>query len=68
MHRQFEPKLSVSAALGMAIGEQTTELAHVGLIAMLCGATAALFDQACFNLPTLGQLYKIAALDAIRPA
>jgi NAD(P) transhydrogenase len=50
------------------MGEQATELIHVGLIAMLCNATARLFDEACFNLPTFGQLYKIAALDAIRQA
>jgi NAD(P) transhydrogenase len=49
-----------------AIGEQATELVHVGLMAMLCGGTAGLFDQACFNIPTLGQLYKQAALDAMR--
>jgi NAD(P) transhydrogenase len=48
------------------LGEQATELVHVGLVAMLCGAGARLFDEACFNIPTLGQLYKVAALDAIR--
>jgi NAD(P) transhydrogenase len=48
-----------------AIGEQATELVHVGLIAMLSNSTARIFDEACFNLPTLGQLYKTAALDAI---
>jgi NAD(P) transhydrogenase len=48
------------------LGEQATELVHIGLIAMLCDATVGLFDEACFNLPTLGQLYKTAALDAMR--
>jgi len=48
------------------LGEQATELVHIGLIAMLCDATVHLFDEACFNLPTLGQLYKTAALDAMR--
>lgn len=48
-----------------AIGEQATELVHVGMMAMLSHSTAELFDEACFNLPTLGQLYKTAALDAI---
>jgi NAD(P) transhydrogenase len=47
------------------IGEQATELVHIGLIAMLSNSTAQLFDLACFNLPTLGQLYKAAALDAM---
>jgi len=49
-----------------AIGEQATELVHIGLIAMLAGATAEIFDEACFNIPTLGHLYKTATLDAIR--
>ena len=48
------------------IGEHATELVHIGLIAMLTNSTARIFDEACFNLPTLGQLYKTAALDAIR--
>jgi len=38
----------------------------VGLMAMLCNASIGLFDEACFNMPTLGQLYKTAALDAMR--
>lgn len=47
------------------LGEQATEVIHIGLIAMLAGAGAALFNQACFNYPTLGDLYKYAAYDAI---
>jgi NAD(P) transhydrogenase len=47
------------------IGERATELVHIGLIAMLTNSTAHIFDEACFNVPTLGQLYKTAALDAI---
>lgn len=31
---------------------------------MLTGSTAALFDEACFNLPTLGELHRLATLDA----
>jgi NAD(P) transhydrogenase len=48
-----------------AIGEQATEVVHIGLIAMLMGATAQLFDETCFNVPTLGAIYKTAALDAL---
>jgi NAD(P) transhydrogenase len=48
-----------------AIGEQATELVHVGLMALLTGSGAGLFDEACFNIPTLGALYKVAALDAM---
>lgn len=47
------------------IGEQATELVHVGLIALQQGATAQLFIDTCFNYPTLGELYKYATYDAL---
>ncbi len=47
------------------LGEQATELVHVGLIALLAEADAELFNRACFNYPTLGDLYKYAAYDAL---
>lgn len=47
------------------MGEQATELVHVGLVAMLSEADAELFNIACFNYPTLGDLYKYAAYDAL---
>jgi NAD(P) transhydrogenase len=47
------------------LGEQATEVVHVGLVAMLAGATADLFNRACFNYPTLGDLYKYATYDAL---
>ena len=47
------------------LGEQATELVHVGLIALLTGATADLFIQTCFNYPTLSEAYKYAAYDAL---
>ena len=47
------------------IGEQATELVHIGLIAMLAEAGADLFNRACFNYPTLGDLYKYATYDAL---
>jgi NAD(P) transhydrogenase len=46
------------------MGEQASELVHIGLIAMLSGGGAALLDRACFNYPTLGNLYKAATDDA----
>jgi NAD(P) transhydrogenase len=53
------------------IGEQATELVHIGLMAMLAGADREIFNSACFNYPTLGDLYKAATYDAfistIRP-
>ena len=47
------------------MGEQATELVHVGLMALLCEAGADLFNRACFNYPTLGDLYKHATYDAL---
>jgi NAD(P) transhydrogenase len=47
------------------IGEQATELVHVGLTALLAGQTADLFIQTCFNYPTLTELYKYATYDAL---
>ena len=47
------------------IGEQATELIHVGLTAMMTGGGANLFLGTCFNYPTLGDLYKLATHDAI---
>jgi NAD(P) transhydrogenase len=48
------------------IGELATEVVHIGLMALLFGATANIFVEACFNVPTLGMLYKTATLAAIR--
>ncbi len=47
------------------IGEHATELIHIGLIAMLAESGGDLFNRACFNYPTLGDLYKYATYDAI---
>ena len=48
-----------------AIGEQATELIHIGLIAMQYDGDAYLFSKVCFNYPTLGDMYKYAAYDAL---
>ncbi len=47
------------------IGEQATDVVHIGMMAMLAHGRAKMFDETCFNLPTLGGLYKSAAFDAI---
>ena len=47
------------------IGEQATELVHIGLTALMAGAGAELFINSCYNYPTLGELYKYAAYDAL---
>ena len=48
------------------IGEQATEIVHIGLLGILTGIKAELLVDICFNTPTLSMLYKMAALDAIR--
>jgi NAD(P) transhydrogenase len=47
------------------IGEQAAELVHIGMLALQMGATAESLADLCFNMPTLGELYKVASLDAI---
>lgn len=47
------------------VGEQATELVHVGMMAMLGDATIDTFNRACFNYPSLGDLYKHAAYEAM---
>ena len=62
LFRQDDMKL-----LGVHImGELATEVVHIGLVAMMCNASANLFVDACFNLPTLGMLYKTATLNALQ--
>ncbi|NMO14959.1 Si-specific NAD(P)(+) transhydrogenase [Pyxidicoccus fallax] len=47
------------------LGEQASELVHVGLTALLTGATTQLFVETCFNYPTLSEAYKMAAINAL---
>lgn len=47
------------------IGEQATDLIHTGLAALLLGQGADFFISACFNYPTLSEMYKYAAYDAL---
>ena len=47
------------------IGEQATELIHVGLTALLLDQGADLFINTCYNYPTLSDLYKYATYDAL---
>jgi NAD(P) transhydrogenase len=55
-----------------AMGENATELIHIGLMALLTESDWTVFNRACFNYPTLGDLYKsamhAALLDALRAA
>ena len=47
------------------VGEQATELVHIGLVAMMAEAGAEIFNRTCFNYPTLGDLYKYATYEAM---
>jgi NAD(P) transhydrogenase len=47
------------------IGEIASEIVHIGLCALMCEAGSDLFINTCFNFPTLGELYKYAAYDAM---
>ena len=46
------------------LGEQAIELVHVALMTMTCAGGAAELERACFNVPTLGNLYKEATYRA----
>jgi NAD(P) transhydrogenase len=50
------------------MGEQATEIVHIGLLAILHGFSAEVFVETCFNVPTLSMLYLTAALDAVDKA
>lgn len=59
-HRETSRLLGVHV-----VGEQATELVHTGMMALLGEATLDTFSRACFNYPSLGDLYKYAAYDAM---
>ena len=47
------------------IGEQAAELVHIGLMALTLNEGAELFNETCFNYPTLSDLYKYATYHAL---
>jgi NAD(P) transhydrogenase len=48
------------------IGENASELIHVGMACMQLGGTLDFFIQTVFNYPTLGEVYKYAAYDGLQ--
>jgi NAD(P) transhydrogenase len=48
------------------IGEQAIELINIALLAMQTNATFQVFIDACFNFPSLAELYKYATYDAMK--
>jgi NAD(P) transhydrogenase len=47
------------------IGENASEVVHIGVMALMTGSGVDLFLRTCFNYPTLGELYKHATLNAV---
>lgn len=49
----------------MLAGEGSTEVVHIGHMAMLCDADIDIFVESTFNFPTLAEAYRIAALEIL---
>jgi NAD(P) transhydrogenase len=47
------------------VGENASELLHVGMIVMQFGGTINAFIDCVFNFPTIGEAYKYAAYDGL---
>ena len=47
------------------VGENASELLHVGMMVMQFGGTISAFIDSVFNFPTLGEAYKYAAYDGL---
>ena len=55
------------ALLGVhIIGENASELLHVGMVVMQLGGTINAFIESVFNFPTLSEAYKYAAYDGLQ--
>ena len=46
------------------VGQQATELIHIGQMGLIQGATVATFVENVFNFPTYAESYRVAALHA----
>ena len=49
----------------MIVGEGSTELIHIGQMAILSNAKVDIFVESIFNFPTLAEAYRVAALAVI---
>jgi NAD(P) transhydrogenase len=47
------------------IGERASELVHIGQAVMMLGGTVDVFIEMVFNYPTLSEMFKYAAYDAL---
>ncbi|NNM33635.1 MAG: hypothetical protein HKO53_11250, partial [Gemmatimonadetes bacterium] len=48
-----------------ALGENATEIIHIGQAVLSLGGTVDYFRDTVFNYPTLAEAYKVAALDGL---
>jgi len=48
-----------------AIGENATEIIHIGQTALALGGTVEFFRDSVFNYPTFAEAYKVAALNGL---
>jgi NAD(P) transhydrogenase len=49
----------------MLVGEGSTEVVHIGQMAMLADQDVDIFVESTFNFPTLAEAYRIAALEIL---
>ena len=61
----FEPNSGYLLGVHI-IGDQAGELVHIGQAVMQYNGTIEYFLDSTFNVPTLAEAYKVAALDGIR--
>ena len=59
-HRETHQLLGVHC-----IGEQATEIIHIGQAVVSLGGTVEYFCQTVFNYPTMAECYKVAAFDGL---
>jgi NAD(P) transhydrogenase len=60
----FEPE-SLKLLGVHIIGEQASELLHIGMMVMQFGGTISAFIDCVFNFPTISEAYKYAAYDGL---
>lgn len=48
-----------------AIGEDASEIIHIGQAVLTLGGTIEYFRDTVFNYPTLAEAYKVAALNGL---
>ena len=60
------PAKSTKNATEIRFSAPTSHSPNAAVMAMLTDQGATLFEHACFNIPTLGSIYKTATVKALR--